>query len=156
MASNVNMNTTTFPPYVNNNPIPKAIKNPPNAVMNHPLTTVITPEIRYTALSRPQARSASDDPIATINPTYVVDKGSLNAVASAISPAALVRLTVARIISKGAPVCSTSATSKRRANIRLTCLGIHVSTYRTTPKVPLTTARAKADEPYSCCVCSLY
>ncbi len=39
------------------------------AVTNHPATTVITPEMRYTALSRPHARSASDDPIATMKQT---------------------------------------------------------------------------------------
>ncbi len=47
----------------------KAIRNPPSAVMNHPATTVITPVMRYTALSRPQVRSASDEPIATMKQT---------------------------------------------------------------------------------------
>ena len=40
-----------------------------DGVMNHPATTVMTPEMRYTALSRPQALSASDDPIATMKQT---------------------------------------------------------------------------------------
>ena len=47
-------------------PDQKAIRNPPSAVMNHPDMTVITPVMRYTALSRPHARSASDEPIATM------------------------------------------------------------------------------------------
>ena len=50
-------------------PIARAIRKPPTAVMNHPATTVMTPEMRYTALSRPQALSASDDPIATMKQT---------------------------------------------------------------------------------------
>ena len=32
--------------------------------------------MRYTALSRPQARSANEVPIATMKATYVVDKGN--------------------------------------------------------------------------------
>ena len=39
------------------------------AVRNQPLITVKTPEIRYTAVSRSQAPSANDDPIATIKVT---------------------------------------------------------------------------------------
>ncbi len=50
--------------------------NPASAVTNQPVMTVITPVMRYTALSRPHARSASDEPMATMNTTYVVDKGS--------------------------------------------------------------------------------
>ena len=56
--------------------IPQAV-NAVNAVRNHPAITFSTPATRYTALSEPQARSASEVPIATINVTYVVDKGSL-------------------------------------------------------------------------------
>ena len=57
------------PPEISASPTTKAIRNPPSAVMNHPATTVITPEMRYTALSRPHARSASDEPIATMKQT---------------------------------------------------------------------------------------
>ena len=37
--------------------------------MNQPEMTAITPVMRYTALSRPQVRSASDEPMATMNTT---------------------------------------------------------------------------------------
>ena len=57
------------PPYIRARPTTKAMRNPPSAVMNHPATTVMTPDMRYTALSRPQARSASDEPIATMKLT---------------------------------------------------------------------------------------
>ena len=39
------------------------------AVINHPPITVITPVMRYTAVSRPQARSAKEEPMAIINAT---------------------------------------------------------------------------------------
>ena len=47
----------------------KAIRKAAPAVINQPPTTESTPVIRNTALSRPQARSANDVPIATINVT---------------------------------------------------------------------------------------
>ena len=40
-----------------------------SAVRNQPEMTVSTPEMRYTALSRSQAPSAKDDPIATMKVT---------------------------------------------------------------------------------------
>ena len=65
-------------------------------VKNHPAITVITPEILYTALSRSQAPSANEDPIATMKVTYVVDKGSFSEVADEIKTAAITKLTEAR------------------------------------------------------------
>ncbi len=59
----------TVPPYINARPMTKAMTNAPRPVMNHPMTTVTTPEMRYTAVSRPHARSASDEPIATMKVT---------------------------------------------------------------------------------------
>src|SRR6056297_2053407 len=64
-----------------------------NAVRNHPPTIVNTPVILYTALSLPQAPSLKDVPIATINVTYVVDRGSLNEVAIEIRILATTRFT---------------------------------------------------------------
>ena len=58
-----------LPPYMRANPTAKAIVKAPTPVTNHPDTTVITPVIRYTALSRPQALSASDEPIETMKQT---------------------------------------------------------------------------------------
>ena len=84
---------------MSSNPVAKAMAKPPMAVVNHPMTTVMTPVMRYTALSRPHALSASDDPMATIKQTYVVERGSLSDVASDMSNAEVVRFTVARIMS---------------------------------------------------------
>jgi hypothetical protein len=47
----------------------EATVNAMSAVKNQPEITVITPVIRYTALSLPQARSAREEPIATIKVT---------------------------------------------------------------------------------------
>ena len=66
-----------------------------NAVKNQPPITLRTPATLYTALSAPQARSAKELPIATINVTYVVDKGSLYEVAIEIKTAATIKLTAA-------------------------------------------------------------
>ena len=46
-----------------------AIENAVSAVKNQPPITLSTPATRYTALSLPHARSASEVPIATINVT---------------------------------------------------------------------------------------
>ena len=54
---------------MSSNPVAKAMAKPPMAVVNHPMTTVMTPVMRYTALSRPHALSASDDPMATMKQT---------------------------------------------------------------------------------------
>ena len=61
--------TAIQPPHSRSSVTPKAIRNPPSAVMNQPEMTAITPVMRYTALSRPQVRSASDEPMATMNTT---------------------------------------------------------------------------------------
>ena len=75
-------------------------KKAPKAVKNQPPITLTTPATRYTALSLPQALSASEVPIATIKVTYVVDKGNFIAVAIEIKIPATIRLTDALIISK--------------------------------------------------------
>ena len=46
-----------------------AIVEAQSAVMNQPLITVSTPEMRYTAVSRSQAPSAKLEPIATMKVT---------------------------------------------------------------------------------------
>ena len=112
------------PPHISSAPTANAMRKPPIAVTNQPIITVITPVIRYTALSRPHARSASDEPIATIKQTYVVESGNLSDVAIAISSEAVVRFTVARIISYGAPLCSISAYSKRLSTKSLLFCGV--------------------------------
>ena len=48
------------------------------AVMNHPPMTLSTPVILNTALSLLHALSASDEPMATMNVTYVVERGSFS------------------------------------------------------------------------------
>ena len=70
------------------------------AVMNQPPITDNTPVMRYTALSRPQARSANEVPIATMKATYVVDKGNFKEVPKAISNPDKTTLTEARTKSK--------------------------------------------------------
>ena len=50
-------------------PTMKQIEKAAPAVMNQPPITDNTPVIRNTALSRPQARSAKDEPIATMKAT---------------------------------------------------------------------------------------
>ena len=52
-----------------NTPLELLTKKAPIAVPNQPPITFNTPATLYTALSRPQARSAKDVPIATINVT---------------------------------------------------------------------------------------
>ena len=61
--------TAIQPPQSSSSVTQRAIRNPPSAVMNQPEMTAITPVMRYTALSRPQVRSASDEPMATMNTT---------------------------------------------------------------------------------------
>ena len=70
------------------------------AVMNQPPITDNTPVMRYTALSRPQARSANEVPIATMKATYVVDKGNFKEVPKAISNPDKTTFTEARTKSK--------------------------------------------------------
>ncbi len=72
------------------------------AVINHPPITETTPVTRNTALSRLQARSASEVPIATIKVTKVVDSGSFMDVPKAMSMLAIMRLTPPRTRSNAA------------------------------------------------------
>ena len=74
----------TNPPMFMRKQMVKQSTNAIPAVMNHPPMTVRTPVTRKTALSRPQARSARDAPIATMNVTYVVLSGSLREVPRAM------------------------------------------------------------------------
>ena len=85
--------------------MPAPIKATP-AVMNQPPITEITPVTRNTALSRPQALSDNDVPMATMKVTKVVDKGSFSDVPMAINIAASIRLTEPRTRSKAAPSSS--------------------------------------------------
>ena len=113
------------PPYIRPNATRADTLKATTAVRNHPLITVNTPEMRYTALSRPQALSASDEPIATINVTYVVDNGSLSEVPSEISKAETVSITDALIRSNAASLFSPSDTGSKRLSIKLvTCFGV--------------------------------
>ena len=66
------------------------------AVMNQPPMTVSTPVMRKTALSLLQARSESEEPMATMKVTKVVESGNLSVVPSAIKREATQRLTEAR------------------------------------------------------------
>ena len=75
--------------------ITKAAVNAAKAVRNQPPITDVTPATLYTALSLPHAPSAKDVPIATMNVTYVVDKGSFSDVANDIRILATVRFTEA-------------------------------------------------------------
>ena len=100
----------------------KAVK----AVMNQPEITVSTPEIRYTADSRSQAPSASDEPMATMKVTYVVESGSFRLVAEAMSAAASTRFTLARISSNGSSTSPGASFffSKRVARLLMTEAGM--------------------------------
>ena len=105
--------------------------NAANAVKNQPEITVITPVMRYTALSLPQALSAREEPMATMKVTYVVERGSLSEVAREIRRAATVRFTDARIRSKEAPLSGPSETGWNRFSINLpTLAGMIFSTTR--------------------------
>ena len=86
------------------------------AVINHPPMTESTPVTRNTALSRLQARSASDVPIATIKVTYVVDNGNLYVVPITISTEASTRFTAARTTSKAAPSASMASSLRKRVS----------------------------------------
>ena len=69
----------------------QAVKATP-AVMNQPPMTVSTPVMRNTALSRLQARSANEVPMATIKVTKVVERGNLSEVPRAMSNEATTRV----------------------------------------------------------------
>ena len=83
---------TAFPPKCIRMTIMNAQVNATPAVMNHPPMTESTPVTLNTALSRLHARSASEEPMATMNVTYVVERGSLSDVPSAMSREATTRL----------------------------------------------------------------
>ena len=87
--------------------------------MNQPPITLITPVTLNTALSRLQALSAKDEPIATINVTYVVDNGNLKFVPIVISIDASTRFTAARTTSKAAPSSSSTSCLLNRLSIHL-------------------------------------
>ena len=87
----------TTPPKCTNNVTMKHRKKAAPAVINHPPITEITPVTRNTALSRPHARSANDEPMPTINATYVVD------VPTTINKPANTKFTEARTKSNAAP-----------------------------------------------------
>ena len=57
------------PPHMSTEPMQNDSMKPMMAVRNQPIITTMTPVTRYTALSRPHARSASDEPIDTMNTT---------------------------------------------------------------------------------------
>ncbi|CDA42478.1 unknown [Prevotella sp. CAG:5226] len=80
----------------------KQAVNATPAVMNQPPITVSTPVMRNTAVSRPQARSANDEPMATMKVTNVVERGNLSEVPSAMSNDDTTRLTEARHMSYAA------------------------------------------------------
>ena len=63
------MDAMVRPPSDMANATKKQRINAAPAVMNHPPMTEITPVIRNTALSLPQALSASEEPIATMKVT---------------------------------------------------------------------------------------
>ena len=69
-------------------------------------------------------------------------------VATEISRAEVVRFTVARIMSKGAPECSTSSISKRLATAVRNRSGKIRSMPALMPRAARTIVREKADEPY--------
>ena len=84
---------TTVPPKYIRSAMKNALMNAMAAVMNHPPMTDSTPVILNTALSLLQALSARDVPIATMNVTYVVERGSLRDVPRAIRREATTRFT---------------------------------------------------------------
>src|SRR5690606_23759543 len=100
-SKNKGTNANNSPLLITYTTIPQVI-NAINAVKNQPEITVNTPVIRYTALSRPHAPSANELAIATINVTYVVERGSLNEVPIVISILATIRFRDARNISNDA------------------------------------------------------
>lgn len=130
-----------------NTRIPAPMKATP-AVRNHPPITDITPVMRKTALSRPQARSANEVPMATIKVTNVVERGSLSDVPRAIRAPASTRLTDPRIRSKAAPFSIiVSSALKRLLNQRRTLGGVMRSTASATATVLRTSVRAMREEP---------
>ena len=56
-------------PHTSNAVTTKEATQAMSAVTNQPIMTIITPLMRYTALSRPHTRSLSDEPIETMNTT---------------------------------------------------------------------------------------
>ncbi len=105
--------TGTPPRCMRHTTIPAPMNATP-AVMNQPPITEMTPVMRNTALSRPQALSASDVPIATMNVTNVVESGSFIDVPQAISIPAIIRFTAPRTRSNAAPSSGWDFDESRR------------------------------------------
>ncbi|GFI67544.1 hypothetical protein IMSAG192_01076 [Muribaculaceae bacterium] len=105
MATMATSIMTGAPPQCMRAAMMAAPMNATAAVINHPPITDITPVMRNTALSRLHARSDSDVPMATMNVTKVVERGSFMEVPAAISIPASMRLTEPRMRSNEAP-CS--------------------------------------------------
>src|SRR5574344_800695 len=148
MSSTINKGIAGKPPkYIRKQTIAQMIKAE-TAVRNQPPITDKTPVMRNTALSRPQARSASEEPIATINVTYVVDKGSLRLVPIIISIPANTRLTAARTISKDAPSSISISSLLKRLSIHfIVLLGTMLSIELPVLCVRRTMERAAREEP---------
>ena len=114
--------------------------------MNQPPTTETTPVTRYTALSRPQARSAREEPIATMKVTYVVERGSFKEVPTAIKRPPSTRFTDARTRSNATSSRSSSGV-KRLLTQFLTPRGVLRDTAVTAFVVTRTRLRANPDVP---------
>ena len=123
-----------------------AIMNAAPAVMNQPPTTETTPVTRYTALSRPHARSASEVPIPTMNVTYVVERGNFNDVPTAMSKPPSTRFTDARTRSKATSSRSSSG-AKRFAIHLFTLSGVFFVTASTSLLTARTRLRATEEVP---------
>ena len=118
------------------------------AVRNQPPITDTTPVMRNTALSRLQARSESEVPMATMKVTKVVDRGSLSEVPMAMRAPARTRLTEPRTRSKAAPwSMMVSSVLKRALNQRRTDRGVTRRTQPMSERLQRTTRRAIFDEP---------
>ena len=135
------------PQYITNVTTKQIVKAAP-AVMNHPPMTESTPVMRNTALSRPHALSAKDEPIATMKATYVVESGSFREVPTAISKPERTTFTEARTKSKLALFSMIiSELSKRLFNHTLTGSGMTLVIVIAILVVVRTRTRATGDVP---------
>lgn len=148
MVTNPRANITQWPPQCIRATMMPAPMNAAPAVRNHPPITEITPVILNTALSRLQARSEREVPIATMKVTKVVERGSFMEVPSAMSAPAKTRLTEPRIRSNAAPwSIIVSSALKRRLNHSLILGGVMRRTQAMADNAHLTSRRAMRDEP---------
>ena len=139
--------TGTPPRCMRHTTIPAPMNATP-AVMNQPPITEMTPVMRNTALSRPQALSASDVPIATMNVTNVVDRGSFIDVPQAINIPASIRFTAPRTRSNAAPSSGWAFDeSRRRLMTRFRPWGRRSSIHENVFMAPRTSERPRRDEP---------